>query len=198
LPIVTNSGYYRVVPTDLTVALATTLQEARRSRGLSAEALARRSGVSRAMIGKIERGEAQASAALLGRLSAGLGMTLSELVASAEGDDRRLRRAADQPTWTDPVSGYVRRALSPPAGFPLELVEVTLPPGAEVAYPADTYTFIHQQLWILEGRLRFREGDTVHDLAPGDCVQLGPPAPCTFINASALACRYLVALTRRS
>jgi transcriptional regulator with XRE-family HTH domain len=160
-------------------------------------ALAESAGVSRAMIGKIERGEAQPTAALLGRLSGALGMTLSELVANAEDDDRRLRRAADQPTWTDPVSGYVRRALSPPAGTPLELVEVTLPPGAEVAYPADTYTFIHQQIWVLDGELRFREGETVHDLAAGDCLQLGPPAPCTFINATSAPCRYLVALTHR-
>jgi transcriptional regulator with XRE-family HTH domain len=183
---------------DLTIALARTVQEARRSRGLSAEALAQRSGVSRAMIGKVERGEAQATAALLGRLSAALGMTLSELVANAERDDRRLRRASDQPFWTDPVTGYVRRALSPPAGFPLELVEVTLPPGAEVEYPADTYTFIHQQIWVLDGDLRFREGDTVHALGPGDCLQLGPPAPCAFVNTSGAPCRYLVALTRRS
>jgi transcriptional regulator with XRE-family HTH domain len=149
------------------------------------------------MIGKIERGDAQATAALLGRLSAALGMTLSELVAHAEGDDRRLLRAADQRSWTDPVSGYVRRALSPPAGAPLELVEVTLPPGAEVGYPADTYAFIHQQMWILDGHLRFIEGATTHELDAGDCLQLGPPAPCTFVNPTGAPCRYLVALTRR-
>jgi transcriptional regulator with XRE-family HTH domain len=185
------------VPDQLTQALATTVQTARRAHGLSAEALAQRSGVSRAMIGKIERGEAQATAALLGRLSAALGMTLSELVAHAELDDRRLLRAAEQPTWTDPATGYVRRALSPPAGRPLELVEVTLPAGAEVAYPAETSAFVHQQLWMLDGRLRFREGDTEHDLEPGDCLQLGPPAPTAFINATREPCRYLVALTRR-
>jgi transcriptional regulator with XRE-family HTH domain len=185
------------VADQLTTALAATVQSARRARGLSTEALAQRSGVSRAMIGKIERGEAQATAALLGRLSAALGMTLSELVADAERDDSRLVRAADQPTWTDAATGYVRRALSPPAGRPLELVEVTLPAGAEVAYPADVYVFIHQQIWMLEGRLRFREGDTEHDLDPGDCLQLGPPAPCAFINPGDDPCRYLVALTRR-
>ena len=149
------------------------------------------------MIGKIERGDVQATAALLGRLSGALGLTLSELLARSERNDRRLVRAQDQPTWTDPVSGYVRRALSPTAGGPLELVEVELPGRAEVAYPGETYAFIHQQLWILEGRLRFREGDTEHDLAPGDCLQLGPPDPCTFLNPRTAPCRYLVAVARR-
>ncbi|HEX4099870.1 MAG TPA: XRE family transcriptional regulator [Pseudonocardiaceae bacterium] len=182
----------------LSVSLATTLRAARLARELSAAALAERSGVSRAMIGKIERGEAQPTAALLGRLSAALGMTLSELVARAEGDDQRLVRAADQPTWTDPDTGYRRRAVSPAMGRPLELVEVDLPAGAQVSYLAEAYTFIHQQIWMLQGRLRFREGDTDHELDAGDCLQLGPPAPCSFINPTSEICRYLVALTRRS
>ena len=183
---------------SLTSSLAEAVHAARVSRGLSANALAERSGVSRAMIAKIERAEAQPTAALLGRLSGALGITLSELVARAEGDDRRLRRAADAPTWTDPATGYRRRAVSPPAGWPLELVEVMLPAGAEVSYPADSYAFIHQQIWLIEGRLRFHEGDTVHDLEPGDCLQLGPPQPCTFSNPTGDPCRYLVALTRRN
>lgn len=181
----------------LSLSLAASLQAARRARELSTTALADRSGVSRAMIGKIERGEAQPTAALLGRLSAALGMTLSELVARAERADERLVRAAEQPTWADPESGYRRRALSPPAGGPLELVEVELPGGAEISYPADAYVFLHQQIWMLEGRLRFREGDAVHELAAGDCLQLGPPAASSFTNPTATTCRYLVALVKR-
>jgi transcriptional regulator with XRE-family HTH domain len=189
--------YHGDVTDPLSSALAATVQDARRARGFSVGALAERSGVSRAMIGKIERAEAQPTAALLGRLSAALGMRLSELIAQAEGDDRRLVRAADQPTWTDPESGYRRRAVSPAAGAPLELIEVELPAGAEVTYPADAYGFIHQQIWVLEGHLRFREGSTDHELDVGDCLQLGPPAPCAFVNTADTPCRYLVALTRR-
>jgi transcriptional regulator with XRE-family HTH domain len=185
------------VTDPLTTSLAGTLHAARVARDLSAGALAERSGVSRGMISKIERGEAQPTAALLGRLSAALGLTLSELVARAEGDTRRLVRAAEQPTWTDPETGYTRRAVSPPGGAPLELVEVVLPAGAEVSYPADTYAFIHQQMWVLDGHLRFHEGGTVHELDAGDCLQLGPPAPCAFANPTDRPCRYLVALTRR-
>lgn len=178
-------------------ALASAVHAAREAQGLSTAALAERSGVSRAMIAKIERADAQPTAALLGRLSGALGLTLSELIARAEHADRRVARAAEQPVWTDPDSGYTRRALSPSGGGPLELVEVVLPAGAEVAYPADTYTFIHQQLWVLEGRLHFREGTVLHELEIGDCLQLGPPADCVFINPGRRACRYLVALTRR-
>jgi transcriptional regulator with XRE-family HTH domain len=182
---------------DLSASLAEALRAARDERRLSVSQLADASGVSRAMIGKIERGESQPTAALLARLAAALGLTLSELVARAEGDGGRLLRAADQPTWTDPATGYVRRAVSPPAGRPLELIEVVLPAGATVELPAASYELIHQQIWVLDGRLDFREGDTLHELDAGDCLQLGPPAPCAFINPTAASCRYLVALTRR-
>jgi quercetin dioxygenase-like cupin family protein len=50
---------------------------------------------------------------------------------------------------------------------------------------------------MLQGRLRFREGDTEYELDAGDCLQLGRPAPCSFINPTSETCRYLVALTKR-
>ena len=181
----------------LTARLAATVHAARTSRGLSSAALAEASGVSRAMIGKIERGDVQPTAALLAKLSAALGMTLSELIARAEGDER-LVRAADQPVWVDPDTGYRRRAVSPAGGRPLELVEVELPPGAEVPSPAGTYAFLHQQIWVLDGHLRFREGAEVHELDAGDCLQLGAPADCVFVNPGPLPCRYLVALVKRA
>lgn len=185
------------MPDAFSRSLAATVRAARQTRELSVSALADRSGVSRAMLGKIERGEVQPTAALLGRVCGALGMTLSELVARAEGDGRRLVRASEQPTWTDPGTGYRRRAISPAAGGPIELVEVELPPGARVSFPADTYVFVHHQLWVLAGHLRFHEGGTVHDLHPGDCLQLGAPAPCTYHNPTGTSCRYLVALARR-
>jgi transcriptional regulator with XRE-family HTH domain len=180
-------------------SLAATLRATREARNLSVNALADRSGVSRAMIGKIERGTAQPTAALLGRLCGALGITLSELIARVErdGGSGRLARAAEQPVWTDPETGYVRRALSPTTGGPLELVEVELPAGASATFPVGTYTFVHHQIWIISGQLRFHEGDTVHDLHPGDCLQLGPPVACTYHNPTSEPCRYLVALARR-
>ncbi|TDW17190.1 helix-turn-helix domain-containing protein [Kribbella kalugense] len=181
---------------DLSRSLAATVQQARTALDLSVNALAERSGVSRAMIGKIERGEAQPTAVLLGKLSGALGMTLSELVARAENTGELLRRADDQPVWTDPVTGYHRRAVSPVTDSPLELVEVELPAGASVSYPADAYIFKYQQLWILDGQLRFHEGPQIHELHTGDCLQLGPPSATTFHNPGTVPCRYLVALVK--
>ncbi|MFE3177028.1 helix-turn-helix domain-containing protein [Amycolatopsis sp. NPDC059090] len=182
----------------LSASLAAALREARQDRELSAGTLAERSGVSRAMIGKIERGEAQPTAVLLSRLAAALGLSLSELVARAEGDDdRRLARREDQATWQDPVTGYVRRAVSPPGRGATELVEVDLPPGAKAGFPAESYVFADHQIWVLSGQLRFHEGEVVHELGEGDCLQLGRPVDCAYENPGTQPCRYLVVLTKR-
>ena len=79
----------------------------------------------------------------------------------------------------------------------LELVEIELPTGARVSFPADAYASIHQQVWVLAGRLDLTEGDALHELDEGDCLELGPPADCTFANPTDATSRYLVAVTRR-
>jgi transcriptional regulator with XRE-family HTH domain len=179
--------------------LAGTVRAERERRGWSIAALAERSGVSKAMISKVERAEASPTAALLGRLSGALGMTLSELLAEAEAEagETRLSRRAEQLPWRDPETGYRRRTVSPPAA-PVEIIEVELPRGRSVAYPADAYTFIQQQIWVLDGTLHFTEGTTEHELRTGDCLLLGAPAPCAFANRSRTTVRYAVVIARRA
>ncbi len=182
---------------DPTQPLAARIAAEREARGWSLADLAERSGVSKAMISKIERGEASPTATLLGRLSGAFGLTLSTLLARAEHGGSRLVRAAEQPQWQDPASGYLRRQVSPQSDLPLELIRVELPAGASVTFPAASYTFIRQLMWILEGRLTFIEGETVHDMEPGDCLLLGPPAECTFKTRGREACTYLVVVMRQ-
>src|SRR4051794_37641253 len=116
--------------------IAARLRARREQLGLTLDELAGRSDVSRAMISRIERRESSPTAALLGRLCAGLGITLSSLMAAIEVEPSALLKAKDQPTWHDRATGFERRAVSPVAtGSPVELVHGTLPPGARIDYP---------------------------------------------------------------
>ncbi len=178
-------------------AISARVHRERAERHWTLNDLAERAGVSKAMISKIERGETSPTAALLGRLSAAFGMTLSSLLADADASPRGPARHADQPTWRDPATSYLRRQVAAPSSFPVEMTEVELPSGASVSFPAASYSFISQITWILAGHLTFVEGATTHDLAPGDSLELGPPADCTFRNDGAAACRYLVVVLRR-
>ena len=178
--------------------LGARLRAEREARGWSLSDLASRSGVSRAMISKVERGAASPTAVLLGRLSGALGLTLSALLARAEGAGAgRLVRADEQARWRDPATGYVRRQIAPAPGsdLPLDLVGVALPAGAAVEFPAEAYAFIRQVVVVLDGALTVAEGDTNHELGPGDSLEFGPPSPCTF-RAGDAPCSYLVAVIR--
>jgi transcriptional regulator with XRE-family HTH domain len=182
---------------DPSAAIAQRIKQERDARNWSLAELAERSGVSKAMISKIERGEASPTATILGRLSGAFGQQLSTLLASAEQSSDRLLRHEDQPVWTDPETGYVRRRLSPPNGGILELLRIDLPPNARVSYPPDAFTFQHQQMWVLRGVLVFQEGAETHTLKAGDCLQLGRPMACTFANPGVQPCSYLIALAKR-
>jgi len=181
--------------------LAARLRAEREARGWSLSELAIRSGVSRAMISKVERAEASPTATLLGRLAGAFGLTMSSLLARVEGEASgagRIMRSGAQQLWRDPATGYVRRAISPPGAEP-ELVHVELPPKARVAYPAAVYAHLRGQcVWVLGGELLFCEGAVQHHLAAGDCLALGPPMDCEFHNPSeSRPCSYLIGLARR-
>src|SRR5215213_3827098 len=165
-------------------------------RRWSLDELAERASVSKAMISKIERAEVSPTAALLGRLSAAFGLTLSALLA-AEPPSRGPVRAAEQPIWRDPATDYIRRQVAASPTIPIELVEVDLPPGAAVSFPAASYRGMAHVIWVLAGRLTFVEGDVTHELLPGDSLEFGPPADCTYRNDGSAPCRYLVVLLRR-
>src|SRR5688572_11677866 len=119
------------VASDLNQRIADHVRGLRAGQGLSLDALARRSGVSRSMISLIERGESSPTAVVLERLAAGLGVTLPSLF-DAPPDARTappgpVARREDQPQWRDPDSGYVRRNVSPAGvGQPMTIVEVQL------------------------------------------------------------------------
>lgn len=182
---------------DPTDRIARRLLAEREQRGWSQGDLAARAGVSKAMISKIERGEASPTAALLARLSGAFELTLATLLARAENEGGRLTRAADQAIWQDPATRYVRRQLYARPGGPLELVQVSLPAGAEVAIPAAAYNFIRQVVWVMDGELEVREGAVTHRLEAGDCLEFGEPADSAFVNPGSRPVSYIVAVTAR-
>jgi transcriptional regulator with XRE-family HTH domain len=182
--------------TDLNQRIARRVRALRTARGLSLEALAAASGVSRSMISLIERGESSPTAVVLEKLGAGLGVTLASLFDDPAAAAEPVRRRRDQPVWQDPASGYRRRNVSP-AGVdsPIRIVEVEFPAGARVAYESPgSRPVVHQQVWVLDGRIDVAWGRTVHRLDPGDCLAMRLDAPVVFHNPTRKAAHYVVVL----
>src|ERR1043166_8799472 len=124
-----------IVVDDVDTTIAARIRGERASRRWSLDDLAERAGVSKAMISKIERGETSPTAALLGRLSAAFGITLSAFFAGTA-PHRGPARRTEQPVWRDPATGYIRRQVAASPTIPVEMTEVELPSGAAVSFPA--------------------------------------------------------------
>ena len=170
----------------------------RAARGLSLATLAEKSGVSRSMISLIERGEASPTAVVLERLAWGLGVPLAHLFDGASETEvtapSPIARRAAQLQWRDPASGYVRRNVSPPHWpSPLRIVEVDFPAGARVAYETGhREPAVHQQVWVLSGRIQLTLGTEEIRLGTGDCLAMVLDRPTVFANRSRMPARYVV------
>jgi transcriptional regulator with XRE-family HTH domain len=155
------------------------LRRLRGERGLTLDALAELSGVSRAMISKIERGVAVPTATVLGKLSSALEVGLSQLMGDARPRGPVLLPQAEQAIYRDPESGLERRSLSPL--FPDRSVDFalnTLPAGGHVVFPGhhqgvEEYLFVsrgelvvvadgHRHL-VAQGSTLFYPGHIVHE-----------------------------------
>jgi transcriptional regulator with XRE-family HTH domain len=180
---------------DINQLIARRVQALRNARGLSLAALAERSGVSRSNISLIERGESSATATVLDKLAAALGVALASLFEADSAAPSPLSTRDTQPVWTDPASGYTRRQLSPGVRAPMQLVEVAFPPGRRVAYdPTQNDADIYQQLWLLEGSIEVTAGEQHWRLQPGDCLAFREGPNISYENTGDTPARYLLSL----
>jgi transcriptional regulator with XRE-family HTH domain len=177
-------------------SIARQIRLEREARNWSQAELAEHSGVAKASISKIERGEMSPSAVILQRLATAFDLTLAGLLLRAEGEKPRLSRATDQPVWRDPATGYLRKQIFSRSDHPMEMVQVELPPRKRVTMPVSSYSRIRQILWVQAGTLTLTENGERHELEAGDCLGFGPPSDVTFANESDAPCIYVIALVR--
>jgi len=179
---------------DINARIAGRVRGLRTDLGLSLDALAAKSSVSRSMISLVERGESSPTAVVLEKIATGLGVALAALFDDAGAPRNPVSRRADRTPWRDPQSGYVRRNISPPNfPSPIQIVEVVLPAGARVAYETGARDpSLHQQIWVQQGSLEVTLGGVTHRLAEDDCLAMQIDAPTTFRNRTRKPARYIV------
>jgi transcriptional regulator with XRE-family HTH domain len=184
---------------DIERRIARRLARLRAERKWSLEAVAERTGISRATLSRLERAELSPTAAMLGKLCAAYGWTLSRFMAEAETRAPHLVPARDQAEWKDPESGYRRRIVSPPTpGLRGELVEVKMPPGATVSFETAPIAGLEHHLWMIEGALTVEIEGAPFWLRAGDCLRYVLAGPTRFKNPGKREARYLVAMVSGS
>ena len=144
---------------------------------LTSDQLAELSGVSRAMISKIERGVSVPTATVLGKLAAALRVSLSQMLGAPRPREPKLVRRCEQSVFRDPETGFERRSLSPLfVDGAVDLAFNMLPAGQSASFPAH-HAGVEEYLVVQDGtltvlidgaRLTVASGDTL--FFASDCV----------------------------
>ncbi|WP_271950762.1 helix-turn-helix domain-containing protein [Ruegeria faecimaris] len=154
---------------DILTRLPARLKEARRAKGLSLEAVANLSGVSRSMVSQIERGESSPTISTLWNLTRALQVDFAGLLEEANNADQIETLRSDEVPSIDNMGQNCRiRILSPPeeAGGH-EVYDIRFDSdGALNSQPHARGA--HEQLTVLEGAVRVTSGSAVSELNQGD------------------------------
>src|SRR5690348_1290961 len=108
------------------------LKKLRTDSGLTMDALATASNVSKSMISKIERDEVQPTIDVASRIAKAFGKTLSEMLHVTQQTQVVFLPKAEQSIWED-AQHIKRRNISPVfEGLKIEWLQVELPPDASL------------------------------------------------------------------
>lgn len=154
---------------DMLNRLPSRLRQARRAQGLSLEAVANLSGVSRSMVSQIERGESSPTIATLWNLTRALQVDFAGLLdAAPPADHVEVLRRADTPTIENRGQGCRIRILSPPeeAGHH-EIYELEFAPGGALISQPHTRG-AREMLTVIDGMVTISSGTARQALSAGD------------------------------
>ncbi|TDC01325.1 XRE family transcriptional regulator [Nonomuraea longispora] len=164
----------------ITQAIANNVRAQRSHRGLTLDALAARSGVSRGMLVQVEQGRTNPSVSTLTRIASALGVTVARLVEVADVPMVRVIDKADVVTFRQ---GDVQARLLVGADVPmiLELWDWRLAPGEHHdgdAHPPGT----REMLTVLDGELTISVYGRSHTIGKDDAVLFTADRPHRYAN----------------
>jgi transcriptional regulator with XRE-family HTH domain len=170
----------------------------RRERRWTLELLAERSGVSRAMISKLERGEKTPTLVVAARVSEGLGVSLSQLVGIQERKEIVVVPRERRMVMRDPETGFERQLLSPSfGGCGLEFIRNVVPEGSTSGEFPPHRRGVEEYVVVEKGRLRAILGGEEHVLEEGDAAYFEADVAHRFDNVGEGECSYYLVLDSR-
>ena len=157
------------------------------------EGLAELSGVSRAMISKLERGEKNPTLVVAAKVAEGLGVSLSQLV-----EERRevvVVPRERRMIMRDPETGFERQLLSPSfGGRGIEFIRNVVPMGSTSGEFPPHRRGISEYVVVERGRLRALLGDEEYLLEEGDALYFEADVPHRFDNVGEGECSYYLVI----
>jgi transcriptional regulator with XRE-family HTH domain len=170
----------------------------RRRRGLTLEELAGISGVSRAMISKLERGEKNPTLVVAAKLAEGLGATLSQVAGIEERREVVVVPRERRMVMRDPETGFERQLLSPNyVGRGVEFIRNEIPEGSTSGAFPPQRGGVEEHIVVERGSLRATVGGEEYLLREGDALYFEADVMRRFDNAGEGECTYYLVISSR-
>jgi len=176
--------------------LGSRVKEIRKRRDMTLAALSERSGVSRAMLSKLERGEKNPTLVVAARIAEGFGVTLSGLLGTEERREVVVVPRERRMVMRDPETGFERQLLSPAFGARgVEFVRNVVPEGSSSGEFPPHRKGVEEHVVVERGRLRAVLGGDEYVLEEGDAVFFEADVPHRFDNAGEGECSYYLVIS---
>ncbi|PZG19703.1 helix-turn-helix domain-containing protein [Nonomuraea aridisoli] len=177
-------------PELITQAIANNVRAQRAHRGLTLDALAARSGVSRGMLVQVEQGRTNPSVSTLTRIASALGVTVARLVEVSDVPMVRVVDKADVVTFRQ-GGGEAKLLVGADMPVIMELWEWRLPPGEH--HDGDAHTpGTREMLTVLDGELTLTVHGRSHVIGQGDAVLFTADRPHRYANAGPAGLRFVM------
>lgn len=156
--------------TDLTPVIGSNLAQLRRQKGLTLDRLAELSGVSKTMIGQIERGESNPTVNTLWRIAAGLHVSFGKLIDTGRPATELVRFNELEPIRDDEDGMTLYHLFSFEQDKRFEIFSVILAPHS--THQSDPHEEGSEEYLLLnEGALEVTIGSETLSLASGDAAR---------------------------
>lgn len=153
------------------------LRQARQAQGLSLDAVARLSGVSRSMVSQIERGESSPTVSTLWNLTRALQVDFAGLLEDRATSRIEVLRAPEVPRIETHGAGCTIRILSPPEDAERHEVYELLFSAGGVLDSAPHVRGTTENLTVIEGSLTVTSGEATERLATGETARYAADVP---------------------
>ncbi len=185
---------HRDVAAEVSRIISKNLREARRRCGYSLEALAQKSGVSRAMLGQIETSKSVPTVTVIWRIADALGLPIGALLSNPEQQPAQIIRGASHRGVSGTMHPLGQSLSLDEAEAELRFFEISLAPQQAVGLVPQSLP-LRAILVVAVGRLSLEcPPDATIDLECGDTAVFDAQRSGRLINCSALPAKAFLAL----
>lgn len=159
------------------------LKRIRKSKKMSLDVVAEQTGVSKSMLGQIERGESNPTVAILGKIVSGLRVSFNDLVSMPQEEIYMVKKESLTPTKeiNDEYKVYTYFPYEEDRGFEVYVVEIQ--PGYRYetgSHGENTSEYIN----VFQGQLTLEVDGEINIINSGDAIKFNSDKEHFYINNS--------------